>query len=62
MCFKALGLEYEYRRLEQRGSWLANCAAKSEIVGEFLAAHPNRKCVYVDVDSIIIHKPQLFSR
>lgn len=60
LYLRQFGLQYEYVGVDSRGSWQANTQMKAEIVTQMLLKHKGRRLVYVDVDSIILSKPDLF--
>lgn len=55
----ALGLRHNIRAVPSRGSWQANTQLKAEIVADEIATATADRLCYVDVDSIIIHRPTL---
>lgn len=60
LSLRSLNLEYDYLPVESKGSWLANCGMKAGVIEHFLAKYPNRPIVYIDVDSLVLTRPELF--
>ena len=56
---EAFGLAHEFIGIAHRGSWLHNCAAKAEVVRDFISKYPAERLVYMDVDSEVKSRPDL---
>jgi hypothetical protein len=57
---KQFNLEYEIRHIEDRGSWVENCAQKPRFISDTMLWHPDRPVVWVDADARIRREPKLF--
>jgi hypothetical protein len=55
---KCFGLDLEIYRIPSTGSWVGNCARKSEIVQKALSEH-KRSVVWIDADARVRQMPQL---
>jgi len=49
-----LGYESEAFVIADRGSWQANTQAKAEILYEFALNNMGRRCLYLDVDAVVL--------
>lgn len=56
----AFGLPHDVRKLDSRGSWVANCACKPAFIREMRAEHPGRPIVWLDADARVKAPPVLF--
>lgn len=56
---QAFGLALHLRIVAGRGSWQANTLMKATVVRDVLAAHPDERCVYLDVDAVMLDRPAL---
>lgn len=59
---EALGLAHDFRRWDEGGSWLEVTGAKPRVIAEALELHAGRPVVYLDVDAIVVERPELFGR
>lgn len=42
------------------GSWQKNTQLKAKIVRDLLTTFPERRCIYLDADSLVLRRPELF--
>ncbi len=57
--YNSLKLPYEYVAVDNLGSWQRNTQFKSTVVADFISRYPGRRLCYVDVDSIVLSRPEL---
>jgi len=57
---QALGLNHDIVGVEDFGGWQANTRYKAKFMREMLDKHPEHRLLYVDCDSIIRRRPELF--
>jgi len=57
---RAWGVDLQAFHVDDRGSWVLNCAAKAEVVLTALDEFPDRDLVFVDADAELVRAPTLF--
>ena len=58
-CAK-FNIKTDIRGYDSRGSWVRNCAIKSEFIYEVLVSNPGINVVFIDSDGEIMAYPELF--
>lgn len=64
-CIETLdrfGLAHQFIGVEPRGSWARNCALKPSAILSLMDQHPGETLVYLDTDSRVRRRPELFDR
>jgi len=54
-------LVYDVRSVPGRGSWVRNCAMKSEFIRDRMLDHPAQPLVWLDSDARVMKSPGLFT-
>lgn len=47
-------IPYDIQGVENRGSWVVNCAIKPEFIMEMLLKYPNEDLLYLDADAVVV--------
>ena len=53
-------IPYHFMGYKNLGSWVKNCAIKSEFIRDMLIKFPNEDLLYLDADAIVIAYPKYF--
>ena len=62
LSIEVMGLEHEILGVPNLGDWQKNTQYKAVFLRERMKAHPGRPLLYIDVDAILIHPPELLAR
>ncbi len=57
VSLEALGYEYNFKPVENLGTWQKNTQYKAHVLKEFLQEYPGKKLLYLDVDAIMVKRP-----
>jgi hypothetical protein len=57
LSLEAMGLPFEHTGVKSLGSWQKNTQFKADFLSDALNRHPGRPLVYLDVDALVLSKP-----
>lgn len=57
---RTFGLEYDFFKAPDMGSWRANIHGRIQILKNFLLKYPKRDIVYIDADGVMCQYPTIF--
>jgi len=59
LSLETCGFEYDIRGVPNLGSWQKNTQYKAHVIKERLQESPGKRLLYLDVDAIMVHPPEL---